>query len=76
VLGTVTVRKAVSKPPEARVMLVGAREAEGEFGPEGATEVVRVTVPAKLFRLVRVRMVDESIVPLKTVRISTDVVIA
>jgi len=76
VLGTVTVRKAVSKPPGVRGMLIGAREAEGEFGPEGATEVVRVTVPAKLFRLVRVRMVDESIVPLKTVRISTDVVIA
>ena len=74
-LGTATVRKAVSEPPGVRAMPVGAREAEGEFGPEGATEVVRVTVPVKPFRLVRVRMVDESIVPLKIVRRPTDVVI-
>jgi len=75
VLGTVTVRKAVSEPPGVRVMLGGARVAEGELGPEGATEVARVNVPVKPFRLVRVRMVDESIVPLKIVRIPTDVVI-
>jgi hypothetical protein len=76
VLGTVTERKVVFEPPDVRLRLVGAKEAEGELEPDGATVAVRSTVPTKLLRLVRVRMVEESDVPLKTVRISTDVVIA
>jgi hypothetical protein len=75
-LGTVMVREVICVPPGARVGLFGDREAEGELGPVGVTEAVRLTVPAKLLRLVRVRMVEESIVPLKTVTIPTDVVIA
>jgi hypothetical protein len=46
-----TVRVEVPVPPGERVMLVGLREA---VAPEGEADVVRLTVPAKLLRLVRV----------------------
>ena len=51
--------------PDARVMLVGLREA---VVPEGEVDAARFTVPAKLFRLVRVTAdcVDE---PAATVRL-------
>ena len=42
------------------------------LGP--ATEVVKVTKPVKPLRLVRVTIVEESVVPLNTVSLAAEVV--
>jgi len=76
VLGVVMVRLVLFWPPDVRERFGGVRRTESVLGPEGETEVVRLTVPAKLLRLVRVTIVEESDVPLKTVREATDVAIA
>jgi hypothetical protein len=75
VFGTVTVRTVVFELPIDRVSLFGAREAEGELVLVGETVAVRATVPANVLRLLRVTTVEESDVPLKTVREPADFVI-
>ena len=70
------VRAVLFWPPDVRDRLGGVRKAESVLGPGGETEAVRLTVPAKLLRLVRVTIVEESDVPLKTVREATDVAMA